>query len=200
MGCHSLVSRRLLPLRRRNLEWFLCFVALVRKAAMDFNHELQIIVLESHWLLQSMRDDDPRRRAVVAINQATKRAILRDEIRRDARVERPLPLGRMYWPTSWEYIQFLRLATIARMHSWAMRGANLQQRGRTRSWTSPMRWLAQRGKLHGRQPVPLPAWCGHASEEIPKNGRMIDITCGGKCGRLNRRSVGCLPCPRPVDS
>jgi hypothetical protein len=48
---------------------------LVRKAAVEFNQELQIIAVETHRLLQATKDDDPNRRAIVAINQAASKAI-----------------------------------------------------------------------------------------------------------------------------
>jgi hypothetical protein len=48
---------------------------LVRKVAVEFNHELQLIAMESHKLLQSVKNDDPNRMAIVTINKAASRAI-----------------------------------------------------------------------------------------------------------------------------
>lgn len=50
-------------------------ILLVRKAAAEFNHELQRIAAKTHTLLQSTKDDDPNRSAIVAINQAVGKAI-----------------------------------------------------------------------------------------------------------------------------
>ena len=48
---------------------------LVRKAEAELNQALQVIAMEAHMLVQSTRDNDPNRRAIVAIDQAVSRAI-----------------------------------------------------------------------------------------------------------------------------
>ena len=48
---------------------------LTRKATAELSEELQIIAVEAHRLQQSTKDDDPNRKAIVAISQAVSRAI-----------------------------------------------------------------------------------------------------------------------------
>lgn len=42
---------------------------------MEFAQELQLIAVETHRLLQSTKEDDPNRIAIVSINHAVGRAI-----------------------------------------------------------------------------------------------------------------------------
>ena len=48
---------------------------LVRRAAMEFAQELQVIAVETHRLLQSTKENDSNRIAIVRINHAVGRAI-----------------------------------------------------------------------------------------------------------------------------
>lgn len=65
---------------------------LVRRAAMEFAQELQVIAVETHRLLQSTKENDSNRIAIVRINHAVGRG---DPASSGAiRVRRPLTISR----------------------------------------------------------------------------------------------------------